>query len=333
MVVRLLPALVALSLIAAAPASGNTYLPPAGKMFAGITGGYDATSFARETGSHPSVFQFFGGWNQTTGYMFEGAQSSRSRLMIHLSTVRGTSEQITPRGIATGGGDDYLLALGQRLADYGGVTYIRLMAEMDGHWNAYCAYTASGRSKGPAYTTKQFRRAWKRTVLILRGGGVAKLDAKLHALHMPPVRTGATDLPRPKVAFMWVPQVAGAPDTRANAPRAYWPGGKYVDWVGTDFYSKFPNWAGLERFYRDRTWRGKPFVFGEWAIWGRDDPAFVHSLFAWSRAHRHVRMLMYNQGKLADGPFRLVHYPRSRLALAAELRRRSVADFAPELLP
>jgi hypothetical protein len=331
-VARLLTLVVAFALAVPATASANAYLPPPGKTFAGVTGGYDASSFERETGSHPAVFQFFGGWNQTTTYMFDGAASAHSRLMIHLSTVRGTSEQITPRGIATGRGDDYLLALGRRIAGYGGITYIRLMAEMDGHWNAYCAYTASGRSKGSAYTTGQFRRAWKRTVLILRGGPVARVDAKLRALGMPPVRTSTTDLPRPRVAFLWVPQVAGAPDTRANSPRAYWPGAKYVDWVGTDFYSKFPNWSGLQRFYGDSTWRGKPFAFGEWAIWGRDDPAFVHALFGWSRSHRRVRMLLYNQGKLSDGPFRLVHYPRSRRALAAELRARRIADFAPELL-
>jgi hypothetical protein len=332
MVVRII-AIALLVLAAPASAHANPYLPPAGKTFAGVVGGYDTSSFERETGSHPAVFQFFGGWNQSTTYMFEGATTAHSRLMIHLSTVRGTSEQITPRAIATGGGDDYLLALGRRITDYGGVTYIRLMAEMDGHWNAYCAYTASGRSKGPDYTTAQFRRAWKRTVLIVRGGPVVKLDAQLHALGMPPVRTTQTDLPRPKVAFLWVPQVAGAPDTRANSPRAYWPGAKYVDWVGTDFYSKFPNWGGLQSFYADRTWRAKPFAFGEWALWGRDDPAFVHALFRWSRSHRHVRMLVYNQGKLPNGPFRLVHYPRSRLALAAELRARRFADFAPELQP
>src|SRR3954464_2874878 len=213
-VARLVTILVVLAIAPAASAS--PYLPPVGKTFAGVTGGYDASSFARETGSHPSVFQFFGGWNQTTGYMFEGAQKANARLMIHLSTVRGTSEQITPRGIARGAGDGYLLALGQRIAEYGGVTYIRLMAEMDGYWNAYCAFTAGGRSKGPAYTTKQFRRAWKRTVLILRGGPVEKADAKLRALGVRRVRTDATDLPQPKVAFLWVPQVAGAPDTRAN---------------------------------------------------------------------------------------------------------------------
>ena len=333
---RILITFAALTLLAAAPAAtANPYLPPKGKIFAGVTGGYDASSFARETGSHPSVFQFFGGWNQTTSYMFAGARAARARLMIHLSTVRGTTEQITPRGIARGAGDHYLLKLGQRIADYGGVTYIRLMAEMDGHWNAYCAYTASGRSKGPAYTTAQFRRAWKRTVLILRGGPLTTVDANLHALHMPPVQgAGASaSLARPRVAFLWVPQVAGAPDTRANSPSAYWPGARYVDWVGTDFYSKFPNWSGLDRFFSGRTWRGKPFAFGEWAIWGRDDPAFVHRLFAWSRAHGHVRMLMYNQGKLTSGPFRLVHYPRSRSALAAELRSHGIADFAPELLP
>src|SRR4051812_24928953 len=171
-----------------ATADGATFLPPNHKTFAGVSGGYEAASFERETGAHPSVFQFFGGWNQTTEYMFEGATAARSRLMIHLSTVRGTDEQITPRGIARGEGDDYLLKLGRRLALYDGGTYIRLMAEMDGYWNAYCAYTASGRSKGPAYTTAQFRQAWRRIVLILRGGPIATVNAKLRALHMPAVQ-------------------------------------------------------------------------------------------------------------------------------------------------
>jgi beta-mannanase len=314
--------LIAAVFAASFPAAGKAdpYLPPQGKTFAGVAGGYEAASFERTTGSHPAVFQFFGGWNQTTRYMFSGASTANARLMIHLSTMRGTTEQITPRGIATGHGDTYLRKLNARIAEYGGVTYIRLMSEMDGNWNAYCAYTASGRSKGPAYSTSMFRQAWRRTVIVIRGGPIDQVNAQLRSLHMPPVDTGGRDLARPRVSFLWVPQVAGAPDTRANSPPAYWPGGRYVDWVGTDFYSKFPNWGGLERFYGDRKWASKPFAFGEWAVWGRDDPSFVHRLFAWSRSHRRVRMLLYNQGKLANGPFRLAHYPRSRRALAAELR-------------
>jgi hypothetical protein len=176
-----------------------------------------------------------------------------------------------------------------------------------------------------------FRQAWRRTVIVLRGGPLDAVNAKLRALHLPAVRGANSALPQPPIAFLWVPQVAGAPDIRANSPRAYWPGSRYVDWVGTDFYSKFPNWGGLERFYRQ--FGGKPFAFGEWALWGRDDPSFVHRLFAWSRSHRRVRMLIYNQGKLSDGPFRLVHYPRSKEALRAELRAARFQQFAAELRP
>jgi hypothetical protein len=103
-------------------------------------------------------------------------------------------------------------------------------------------------------------------------------------------------------------------------PRAYWPGGAYVDWVGTDFYGRFPNFHWLEDFYRD--FGGKPFAFGEWALWGADDPGFVQRLFSWIGSHPRVRMVLYNQGKLTDGPFRLNRYPRSKAALRKALSHR-----------
>jgi len=154
------------------------------------------------------------------------------------------------------------------------------------------------------------------------------VNRRLRALGLRPVVTERTELASPVVSFMWVPQVAGAPDTRANSPRAYWPGKRYVDWVGTDFYSKFPNFAGLERFYHQ--FRGKPFVFAEWAVWGRDDPGFVRRLFAWSRSHGRVRMMLYNQGKPSPGTFRLRRYPRARAALRRQLNSPRFAEYAPE---
>jgi hypothetical protein len=314
-----------------ASAAAAVLAPPEGKVFAGVTGGYDTASFERETRSHPAVFQFFSAWGGSMEYMFRGAESARSRLMIHISTLRGSREVITPRGIARGAGDGYLLKLNRRIAESGGPVYIRLMAEMDGHWNPYCAFDASGRSRGPAHTTRWFRQAWRRSVLIARGGRVAGIDARLRRLGLPPVYTAAEALPRPRVSFHWVPQVAGAPDIRRNAPRAYWPGSRYVDWVGTDFYSKFPNWRGLERFYRQ--FRRKPFAFGEWAMWGADDPGFVRRLFRWSRRHRRVRMVLYNQGKPSPGTFRLRRYPRALRALRSELDSSRIAEFAPEYAP
>ena len=44
-------------------------------------------------------------------------------------------------------------------------------------------------------------------------------------------------------------------------------------------------------------------------------------------------MLLYNQGVQTSGPFRLRHYPRSRAALASELRAPRFAEFAPEYRP
>jgi hypothetical protein len=320
--------LAAIALALPSAAQADALLPPGGKVFAGVSGGYDTGSFERETGRHPAVFQFFSAWGGSLEYMFRGAENARSRLMIHISTLRNGREVITPKGIADGRGDGYLVHLNARIAASGQPVYIRLMAEMDGHWNPYSAFDSNGRSRGPAHSTRQFRRAWRRTVIVLRGGPVAELNARLRALGLAPVDTTRAELPRASVAFLWVPQVAGAPDIRANSPRAYWPGAKYVDWVGTDFYSKFPNFAGLERFYRQ--FRGKPFAFAEWAVWGGDNPGFVHRLFAWARSHRRVRMLLYNQGVRTAGPFRLAHYPRSRQALASELRSGRFAQFTPE---
>ena len=101
-----------------------------------------------------------------------------------------------------------------------------------------------------------------------------------------------------------------------------------MDWVGTDFYSKFPNWAGLGRLYA--SYPRKPFPLGEWAIWGFDNPRFVNAILGWSRNHKRARLLMYNQGVRAGGPLRLSHYPRSRRALARGLGASRFAAFAPE---
>ena len=315
--------LVLLDMLVAAPAaSAGTYLPPRGKVFSGLTGSTSIDLFQRQTGNHPAVFGFFTKFYGANEFIFRGAEQAGSRLMLHISTQDGygTREIVTPLGIARGKGDRYLANLNRRIAEHGRPTYIRLMAEMNQANNGYSAFDRSGRSRGRAHSTAAFRQAWRRSTLILRGGPVAQIDAKLRGLGLPAVRTDAEELPRPPIAMMWVPQTRGTPDIPANMPRAYWPGGRYVDWVGTDFYSRFPNFHWLDDFYRD--FPRKPFVFGEWALWGRDDPAFVQRLFAWIHRHPRVRMQLYNQGALADGPFRLNRYPRSRAALRHALAHR-----------
>jgi hypothetical protein len=315
----------------AAPAAAKPYLPAKGKVWNGVTGNARPIQrYVEQTGKHPAVWQFFTNWGDSANWWFSYAEQARMRPMVHITTGTLGHERISPGAIAAGKGDSYLIALNRSIEASGQITYVRLMAEMDGHWNPYCAFNQNGSSRGKAHSTAAFRQAWRRAVLIVRGGPLIGINNKLRKLHLPPVRGAGESLTRVPVAFMWVPQVAGAPDTAANSPGAYWPGGEYVDWVGTDFYSKFPNWAGLNRFYAQQS-HGKPFVFGEWALWGADNPGFVHQLFAWARSHGRVRMLTYNQGNRFGGPFQLKLYPQGRKAIVRELSSPRFPAYAPEL--
>jgi hypothetical protein len=312
--VRLRLAALVASLAVVAPAAAE-----AQPIIFGVTGGTSVEPYASQTRSKPGVLGFFVAWNSLGDYVFDAAERADVPIMLHVSTQDGygTRERITPRGIARGKGDGYLRLIARRLDAYGRHSYVRLLAEMNQTNNGYSAFNRDGSPRSAAHSTAAFRAAWRRSALILRGGPVAAIDARLRKLHLPPVRGVAThaELPTPDLDLLWVPQTRGSPDIPANMPAAYWPGRRYVDWVGTDFYSRFPRFDWLDDFYS--RFKRKPFVFGEWAMWGGDDPAFVTRLFAWARTHNRVKLMMYNQGGDAGGPFRLNRFP---LALAV-LRR------------
>jgi hypothetical protein len=335
---RALPALVLLAclLACAAPAgAGAEALLPAGHgVFTGLTGG-SSQAFEGQVGKHPAVDGVFVTWGRTFESAFGQARANHARLMLHISTAQGygAPEQITPRGIAKGAGDGYLLSLDARIAQSGEPVYIRLLPEMDQANNAYCAFNADGSSRGASHSPASFRQAWRRAVLVLRGGSVAGIDARLHALGLPLLRGAAptATLPRLPVAFLWVPQTAGTPDTSANSAAAYYPGDAYVDWVGTDFYSLYPNFSGLQRFYSE--YPHKPFVFGEWALWNGDDSGWVEQLFSFIGSHPRVRMALYNQGERSNGPFRLSSYPSARRAIHRLIASPRFLAYAPQWQP
>ena len=328
-----LAAAIGIGLLAPARAGAEAYAPPPGQVYAGVTGGLersDYTSFTALTGRHAAVWQLFLTWDQDRGanpYQYLRARLALARALhvrlgLSLTTARQDgSERISPGGIARGEGDPYLLGLNRELGAAGDVVYVRPYAEMNQGNNVYSAFASGGRRRGASHSTGAFVRAWRRTVLILRGGDVAGIDRRLAALGMPPVRTGADRLPATRTAFIWCPQVAGDPDVAGNSARAYWPGAGWVDWVGTDFYSGFPNWSGLRRFYRAFGATGKPFAFGEWGIWQSGDaPGFFGSFLRFARSHSRVGMVLLNQGNDPGGSFRLQRYPRSAAVLRAALR-------------
>jgi hypothetical protein len=323
-------------LAAPAAAHAGAFLPPSGKIFWGGQGGYTQSfiaDFAKQSGKHPAVYNFFISWRASfsdmhwLGFRLDDAKSQRARTLLSVSPA-GTG--LTPGSIAKGKGDAFLVRLNELLAEREEVTYVRPMSEMNNANNPYSAYDNSGRSRGPAYSTTAFKRAWRRLALVLRGGEVAAINRKLERLGLPKVKTGASELPKPRVALAWVPLSLGNPEVAHNRPGNWWPGGAYVDWVGTTWYSPFRKSSVMHDFYRSRPWRKKPFMFAEWGVWGAESPAFVHQFFGFLKSHPRVRMAVYFQSAFLKPEFRLSSHPRSRAALRKAVKWSRLSGLAPE---
>ena len=161
--------------------------------------------------------------------------------------------------------------------------------------------TATARQKGGEHTTGWYKQAFRRIVAIVRGGQTLEgINATLAEIGLPPLnRTkgpNPTELPAAPVSIIWSPLPGGSPRVKGNFPGNYWPGARWVDWVGTDFYSEYPVWKDLNRFYVGKQWKGKPIAITEWAVSGKDEPRFVKQLIAWTVKHPRVRMFVYYTG-------------------------------------
>jgi len=323
---RLLLLTLLVCLLTPSAAAADPYAPPPGKVFHSGIGGYDpgaAQAFGEQSGKRPAIYQYFVSWQSARpdqGFMerlLGYADAAGSRPMFHVST-KGTG--LTPAAIARGNGDGFLLAMNRMLGEHGRPAYLRLLSEMNNGANPYAAYDLSGRSRGRAYSVRAFKRAWRRAVLVIRGGDVARLNSRLVRMGMPPVRVGSATLAQPQVAFLWVPLSFGNPEIARNHPRHWWPGSRYVDWVGTTWYSPYLAVSAMERFYRYPLWRHKPFAFGEYGVWGAESPRFLKLFFRFVRTHPRVQLISYYQSAMLKPAFRLSSHPVSRSVLRRKLR-------------
>src|SRR5262249_19892979 len=154
--------------------------------------------------------------------------------------------------VAQGASDARLLAAAAAYNQADWPVWVRPMPEMNGHWSPDCAVTASGASRGEAYSAQWFRRAFQRVAAIVRGGSRLTIDRRPHALGLGPLPASARDVRhRGKVLVMWNPQGQGSPDVAGNRPADYWPGDGSVDIVANDLYSIRFNayWPGMDALY------------------------------------------------------------------------------------
>jgi len=341
--------------LAAAPAAsyGAAYAPKDGSAYHGVsdTGDIsDFNDFSREVDAHQALLQDFFHWRVpvTTGALYRwGATDTRG--VLSLSTAPGAGEElITPRQITRGKDDRYMTRLAATIAETGQTVYIRLMAEMNGHWNAYSAYNADGSARRHGHSARWYKLAWRRFTLILRGGSRARINEQLVRMGLPrilraksqndPVYEGGADgiplpiperMPKPRVAMMWVPQSFGSPNIAGNQPQDYWPGARYVDWVGLDIYSKFAGaFDDLVSFFN--RWDKWPFVIGEYGPWDNDyGGSFTGRLFRWAESHDRVKAMLYYRGVDPDNSFNLKYYPGAEAALRNHLNKRKWVEYAP----
>jgi hypothetical protein len=340
-----------LSLAVAGSAAARSFTPRHHRIFHGVsdtTNNNDFHRFRQRVGAHPAVLEDFYHWDTPlTSGAFQRWRQTRTRGVLSLSTAPGGQpEMISPRQIARGRGDHYIVRLNQTIAESKQVVYIRLFPEMNGYWNPYCAFNADGTKKDPSHSLNSFRRAWQRIVLIIRGGKRQAINRELRQRHMPRILRASSNhdpiyqpagvyrrLERPKVAFMWSPQTIGSPYVAGNQPGYYWPGKRFVDWVGADIYSAYASpgvWSAFKRFYRK--WRHKPFVVGEYSPWDNDyRGSFTRKLFKFALRHRRTRMLIYYRSVDPDTPFDVDNFPRAKRVLRHMLNKHRFAPYAPDL--
>jgi hypothetical protein len=331
---------------AAGPASATTLVPPKPDVFLGVSDRGTTTEFnqfVELTGKHPALLQTFHPWGNSLNEAYERWRETGTRPVLHISTANDQTlqEMITPEQIALGGGDNYLLQLNDFFYKRGLPAYIRPLGEPNRCLNVWSAVNCDGTQKGGSHTTGWYKQAFRRIVAIVRGGQTLEgINATLAEIGLPPVnRTKGPPpvvLPPAPVSFIWSPLPGGSPRVKGNFPGNYWPGSRWVDWVGTDFYSQYPVWQDLNHFYAGKQWKGKPMGINEWGVYRVDEPTFAKQLIAWIVKRPRVRMLIYYQGFGAGNEYDLSHYPETAAVLRQKLRRAnflSEAEYNAGTLP
>jgi hypothetical protein len=327
------------AVLGAAPAgAAMSLVPPKPDVLLGVsdrgaTAEYE--SFTELTGKHMALMETFFGWGNTPNKAYERWRETQTRPVVAISTQNAQTleEIITPEQIALGDGDDYLLQLNSFFATHNLPAYIRPLGEPNRCLNAWAGVECDGTLKGGEHSAFWYKMAFRRIVAIVRGGqSLEGIEATLSELGLPSLhRTKGANpesLPTAPVSIIWSPLPAGSPRVKGNFPGNYWPGSKWVDWVGTDFYSKYPVWEDLNRFYEGAQWRGKPVAITEWGQQETDEPRFVKQLISWVIAHKRVQMLTYYQGFGAGNTYELGLYPRTASTYRTKIRRATFLDYA-----
>jgi hypothetical protein len=328
-----LAAMATLALAFSTTASAGLLEPRGKKVWFGSSDTGDPAdfgAFSTAVSKHPAVIQSFRTWGSDFPDSIQRWQTARARPVLHITTADNSDghELITPRAIAQGDGDEYLIRLNRLFYEKEMRAYIRPLGEPNRCLNVYAAYDCAGAARDAAHKPRWYKLAFRRIYVVVHGGGKAKaIDRRLAEAGLPPLNASLGGLPKAPVAVIWSPLPSGSPTVPRNRPRHYWPGSRWVDWSGTDFYASYPEWKSLTGLYN--RYPDKPFAITEWGVEAGEDPAFVSRLFAWVKKHPRCKMLVYYQDFGSTSSYRIQNYPTSLNVLRDRLHSGLFPPFAP----
>jgi len=157
--------------------------------------------FARAAGRHPNIVGYYSGWGQAFATSF--AQTVRRHGAVTIVQMDPTYASVP--GIAAGRYDSYLRTYARSVRDFGHAVIIGFGHEMNASWYSW------GYHHVPPQT---FAATWRHIVSLFRN-------------------QGATN-----VTWLWTINQ----DLSSTGPVAsWWPGSRYVTWVGIDGYYYRPS--------------------------------------------------------------------------------------------
>lgn len=188
------------------------------------------TEFSLAVGKNPNLIGFYSGWAQP--FSVPMADSMHRRGLIPFVQIDPTLASVS--AIASGYYDDYLRQYADSVHDYGHAVVIGFGHEMNAAWYSW----GYGRTSPSAFVA-----AWRHIVTLFNSQGTEN------------------------VTWLWTIQ---ADESGTGPIMDWWPGTKYVKWVGIDGYYNKPSDTFSSVFAQTikqvREFTDKPILLSETAV-------------------------------------------------------------------
>jgi mannan endo-1,4-beta-mannosidase len=225
------------------------------------------SEFTARTGVRPALVAYYSGWREPFQAGFAASAARHNALPL----VQMDPTNVSVAAIAAGKYDAYLRSYASAVKAFRGRVILSFGHEMNGRWYSW-GYT----NTSPAV----FVAAWRHIVDVFRQQGARN------------------------VTWLWTVNIVDK-DGRIPNPARWWPGRRYVTWVGIDGYYYEPSWTFASLFgptIKDiRELTLDPILIAETGVAPEaGKPAKIANLFAGIRAYGLLGFVWFDASRQRD---------------------------------